>query len=170
MTGSLLHLHHWIIFHPTMMEEGGLIFRSKRNPRAPPPKKKTQKCWGWARQTFKSFRLCFFVPFGEDNSNNFNTIYLYLVNLQLISYKRYLEVHSFNGDYLSISEGTGSCGYLFHEIRGIIRLFHGNGNEIIINLFQNLKFHCSNQIFCIPLAINRFYLPFFRLFTCFSHL
>ena len=25
-------------------------------------------------------------------------------------------VHSFNEDYLSISEGTGSCGYLFHEI------------------------------------------------------
>ena len=28
-------------------------------------------------------------------------------------------VHSFNGDYLSIPEGTGSCGYLFHEILGI---------------------------------------------------
>ena len=25
-------------------------------------------------------------------------------------------VHSFNGDYLSIPEDTGSCGYLFHEI------------------------------------------------------
>ena len=38
------------------------------------------------------------------------------VHLQLISYKR--SVHSFNGDYLSIAEGTGSCGYLFHEIPG----------------------------------------------------
>ena len=28
-------------------------------------------------------------------------------------------VNSFNGDYLSIPEGTGSCGYLFHEIPGI---------------------------------------------------
>ena len=27
-------------------------------------------------------------------------------------------VHSFNGDYPSIPEGTGSCGYLFHEIPG----------------------------------------------------
>ena len=27
-------------------------------------------------------------------------------------------VHSFNGDYLSISQGTGSCEYLFHEIPG----------------------------------------------------
>ena len=25
-------------------------------------------------------------------------------------------VHSLNGDYLSIPKGTGSCGYLFHEI------------------------------------------------------
>ena len=25
-------------------------------------------------------------------------------------------VHSFNGVYLSIPEGTGTCGYLFHEI------------------------------------------------------
>ena len=29
-------------------------------------------------------------------------------------------VHSFNGDYLSIPEGTGSCVYLFHEIPGSI--------------------------------------------------
>ena len=28
-------------------------------------------------------------------------------------------VHSFNADYLSIPEGTGSCGYLFHEIPGM---------------------------------------------------
>ena len=28
-------------------------------------------------------------------------------------------VHSFNGDYLSIPEDTGSCGYLFHEIPGM---------------------------------------------------
>ena len=27
-------------------------------------------------------------------------------------------VHLFNGDYLSIPEGTGSCVYLFHEIPG----------------------------------------------------
>ena len=31
-------------------------------------------------------------------------------------------VHSFNGDYQSILESTGSCGYLFHEIPGIIML------------------------------------------------
>ena len=28
-------------------------------------------------------------------------------------------IHSFNGDYLSIPEGTGSCEYLFHEIHGM---------------------------------------------------
>ena len=28
-------------------------------------------------------------------------------------------VHSFNGDYLSIHEGTVSCGYIFHEIPGM---------------------------------------------------
>ena len=39
-----------------------------------------------------------------------------IFDIQLISYKRYLEC--FNGDYLSIPEGTGSCGYLFHEIPG----------------------------------------------------
>ena len=38
--------------------------------------------------------------------------------LKLISNKG--SVHSFNGDYLSIPEGTGSCGYLFHEIPGTI--------------------------------------------------
>ena len=27
-------------------------------------------------------------------------------------------VHSFNGDYLSIPESTGSCGYLSHDIPG----------------------------------------------------
>ena len=32
--------------------------------------------------------------------------------------KGILSVHSFNGDYLSIPEGTGSCKYLFHEIPG----------------------------------------------------
>ena len=39
--------------------------------------------------------------------------------LQLISYKRYLKC----GDYLSIPEGTGSCGYLFHEIHGILLVY-----------------------------------------------
>ena len=40
--------------------------------------------------------------------------------IQLISLKGTWSVHSFNGDYLSIPEGTGSsCGYLFHEIPGI---------------------------------------------------
>ena len=35
--------------------------------------------------------------------------------VHLISYKRCTwSVHSFNGDYLSIPESTGSCGYLFH--------------------------------------------------------
>ena len=35
--------------------------------------------------------------------------------------KRYLECTLvFNGDYLSIPLGTGSCGYLFHEIPGMI--------------------------------------------------
>ena len=39
----------------TMMEEGGFIFRAKKNPRAPPPQKKRKQKWwgrgGWARQT-----------------------------------------------------------------------------------------------------------------------
>ena len=33
-------------------------------------------------------------------------------------------VHSFNGDYLSFPESTGSCGYLVHEIPGIIQVDH----------------------------------------------
>ena len=46
---------------------------------------------------------------------------LIFICIQLISYKRYLDrsVHSFNGDYLSIPECTGSCGNLFHEIPSI---------------------------------------------------
>ena len=38
-------------------------------------------------------------------------------------------VHSFNGDYLSIPEGTGSCGYLFQEIPGIM-LYGGKGSGL----------------------------------------
>ena len=39
---------------------------------------------------------------------------LLLQYVQLISYlESTWSVHSFNGDYLSIPEGTGSCGYLF---------------------------------------------------------
>ena len=33
-------------------------------------------------------------------------------------------VHLFNGDYLSTPEGTGSCGYLFHEIPGSFGLYY----------------------------------------------
>ena len=31
------------------------------------------------------------------------------IQVQLISYKRYLSVYSFNGDYLSFPKCTGSC-------------------------------------------------------------
>ena len=41
-------------------------------------------------------------------------------DLQKFHIKGTKSVHSFNGDYLSIPEGTGSCGYLFHEIPCII--------------------------------------------------
>ena len=48
---------------------------------------------------------------------------IWLTKLQLsegtyswIHIKDTWSVHLFNGDYLSIPEGTGSCGYLFHEI------------------------------------------------------
>ena len=43
--------------------------------------------------------------------------------LQLNSYQRYLRsVHLFNGDYLSIPEGTGSCEHLFQDIPGTLTL------------------------------------------------
>ena len=50
---------------------------------------------------------------------------LQITGLRLLSYswfhiKGTWSVHSFNADYLSIPEGTSSCGYLFHEIPGII--------------------------------------------------
>ena len=50
--------------------------------------------------------------------------YMYIWKVTLYSWfhiKGTWSVHSFNGDYLSISEGTGSCGYLFHEIPGRLK-------------------------------------------------
>ena len=47
------------------------------------------------------------------------SLYLHFM-YSLFHIKGTWSVHSFNGDYLSIPEGTGSCGYLFHEIPGII--------------------------------------------------
>ena len=44
-------------------------------------------------------------------------------------------VHSFNGDYLSFPESTGSCGYLVHEIPGIIQVDHAFGPKILHNFF-----------------------------------
>ena len=44
-----------------------------------------------------------------------------------------LSVHLFNGDYLSIPEGTGSCGYLFHEIPGT-----RNSIAFLTSLWQHL--------------------------------
>ena len=41
----------------------------------------------------------------------------FFLHVQLISYKRYLKVYTHSMD-LSLG-GTGSCGYLFHEIPGI---------------------------------------------------
>ena len=42
-------------------------------------------------------------------------------------------VHSFNGDYLSIPEGTGNCEYLFHEIPGT-KTFNNNSLYVCYQL------------------------------------
>ena len=43
----------------------------------------------------------------------YNWTYLFSDNYSRFHKKGNLSVHSFNGVYLSISKGTGSCGYLF---------------------------------------------------------
>ena len=58
---------------------------------------------------------------GVGGSQTKSTWRVFIYRLRLYSWfhkKGTLSVHSFNGEYLSISEGTGSCGYLFHEIPG----------------------------------------------------
>ena len=47
--------------------------------------------------------------------------------------------HSFNGDYLSIPESTGSFGYLFHEIPGTYYCHITNDLQTTI-LHQNEDF------------------------------
>ena len=47
-------------------------------------------------------------------SNNINGLYIYC----WFHKKGTWSVHSINGYYVSIAEGTDSCGYLFHEILG----------------------------------------------------
>ena len=42
-------------------------------------------------------------------------------------------VHSFNGDYLSIPEGTGSRGYLFHEVPGSIWLYSWSSEKRLLS-------------------------------------
>ena len=51
-------------------------------------------------------------------------------------------VHLFNGDYLSIPEGTGSCGYFFHEIPGST-LFFGFTHSVIEKLIENTYNTCK---------------------------
>ena len=66
-------------------------------------------------------------PSGNDlkrRSHIKQNIYIY-VQLISIHIKGTWSLHSFNEDYLSITEGTGRCGkwvYLFHEIPGIIAI------------------------------------------------
>ena len=69
-------------------------------------------------------------------------------------------VHSFNGDYLAIPEGTGSCWYLFHEIPGTSR----QKNDIKTNLTAFLwpyshviwpKKQKSDLVFFLGMAIKR---------------
>ena len=60
--------------------------------------------------------------------------------LQLNSYQRYLRsVHLFNGDYLSMPEGTGSCGYLFHEILGSWENAYGQGCSRNYSLREQIR-------------------------------
>ena len=59
-------------------------------------------------------------------------------------------VHSFKGDYLSIPEGTDSCGYLFHEIP-LFRLDSGITSplkKIKIAKIDLQKVSSQNIFFC----------------------
>ena len=51
-------------------------------------------------------------------------------------------VHSLNGDYLSIPKGTGSCGYLFHEIPSTWKRNQKNKkkNSLAIFIFTKVRF------------------------------
>ena len=58
-----------------------------------------------------------------------------------------LSVHTFNGDYLSIPEGRGSCGYLFHEIPGSSnRIVLEYNNNIIETIYSLSFFKCMHFI------------------------
>ena len=62
--------------------------------------------------------------------------------MRILHIKGTWRVHSINGDYLSIPEGTGSCGYLFHEIPGISNMnlkvasrLKSKGKFVALNLY-----------------------------------
>ena len=73
-------------------------------------------------------------------------------------------VHSFNVDYLSISEGTGSCWYLFHEIPGTYMLpilFNPclNRNEPMdgrnaILYFSIFIYFCEHCWYCVEVVLS----------------
>ena len=71
---------------------------------------------------FKTIRLFAYKmkAFDPDITTKHELIIDLLMTYSWFHIKGSWSVHSFNGDYLSIPEGTGRCGYLFHEIPGII--------------------------------------------------
>ena len=81
----------------------------------------------------------------------------YLQKIVRFHIKGTLSVHSLNGDYLAIPEGTGSCWYLFHEIPGTSR----QKNDIKTNLtaflwpYSRLKKQKSDLVFFLGVAIKR---------------
>ena len=82
------------------------------------------------------------------------------LDIQLISYiKGTISVHSFNGDYLSISKYTGSCEYLFHKIPSIIIIIRDSENICTVAILQN-----NLHLFVLFLQIFR--LPKYALLIC----
>ena len=55
-------------------------------------------------------------------------------------------VHAFNGDYLSIPEGTGSCEYLFHNIPSTSKDAHEKDD------FKNMQ-HWSTELLEVELVM-----------------
>ena len=53
--------------------------------------------------------------------------------VQLISYSWYLV----NGDYISIPKCTGCCGYLFHEIQSITKIWSKDLDDILLNQIES---------------------------------
>ena len=118
-------------------------------------------------EVFKQFQhLRVFIKFNNFLLIHFNHSYIfsiYPVNIySWFHIKGTWSVHSSNGDYLSIPEVTGCCGYLFHEILSIyIEIFTAVILLMLILLLayeswiifypkKNVLFLCCFFIQCVP--------------------